>query len=583
MIIVPPRRPLAPSALALVATLTSLLVGVPAAAQRIANPDLYEKSAEAARQALEHYQAPHDPEALRRVADIGYQLAMQSGYEDVPFTFFLIDMPVPNAFALPGGHIFVTTGMLGLGLTDDMLANLLGHEVAHVTKRHGIRMQRKATLLNILGQTLLLGVLVGVDNDNQPARDGTYQAGDSRKGSLVQGAMATSVVVNELLLRNYGRDFEDEADDEGQRLAAAGGWDPDGARQLWELMNARMPQTKTYGYWRTHPFSDVRMRAAESRAAELKVQEPKPDEDYRAKTQRILLGFAERTTGKKKKDKEAKKRFTESAALTAWPVSLEAEKLRIAALHRQRDQELERPNEVSRDYGKVVRAYLAALDEVRAITPKSGLIPTLEREVADLRAASTELYPRAQTVWQGGIYETPFLETFLSNFPTVKEVPDVALTLGNAYSRLGRQTDAVRQFLRAAAADPDGEAAGKAQRGLHTLAPRLEELTALQEISNQAAEDDLRSVADQRLVELSDTYEDIALGAEYVRRFPQGAHATTVQERLGTLAQNLYGEVLLYRAVGDSVKALERIQLILTHAPLSEAAEQLRDEAVVDS
>ncbi len=138
MTIVTLRRPLAPFALAITATLTTLLVGAPAFAQRIANPDLYEKSAEAARQALEHYQAPDDPEALRRVADIGYQVAMQSGYEDVPFTFFLIDMPVPNAFALPGGHIFVTTGMLDLGLTDDMLANLLGHEVAHIMSEHAL-------------------------------------------------------------------------------------------------------------------------------------------------------------------------------------------------------------------------------------------------------------------------------------------------------------------------------------------------------------------------------------------------------------------------------------------------------------
>lgn len=567
---------------AILLALGALVLTAPGAAQRIANPDLYEKSFEAARQALDHYGAYDDPAALRRVADIGYQLALQSGYDDVPFSFFLIDMPVPNAFALPGGHIFVTRGMLDLGLTDDMLAGLLGHEIAHVTRRHGTRLQRKATLLNILSQALLLGVLVGVEDDPYVGRDGTYRRGDDRKGSLVQGAMATGVVVSELLMRSNSRDFEDEADDEGQRLAAAAGYDPAGAGRLWDLMNARLPQSKEYGYWRTHPFSDDRRRSADSRAAELKILEPKPDEDYRAKTQKVLLGFRPKLTTPKAEDLEAKHRFLNLSALTAWPIGREAEALRLAGLHRLRDEETAKKQEVSRDYGKVVRSYLETIEEVRALTPKAALLATLEQELADLRAASVDVYPAAQQVWTSGIYETPFLETFLSNFPTVKEVSDIALALGDAYSRRGRQTDAVQQYLRAAAADPDGDAAKKAERGLHNLAPFLDRLAALEQIANQTEDDALQSVALGRLEKLAGSYEELDNGAEYLQRFPSGSQADQVQERLDAVAQNLYGEVLLFQAVGDSVKALERIQLILTHAPLSNAAERLRDKAVVD-
>ena len=82
-------------------------------------------------------------------------------YTDFPFTFHLIDMPEPNAFALPGGQIFVTRGMLDLGLTDDMLAALLGHEAAHVVFGHFTSMQRRATLMNVLSQALLVGVIIG--------------------------------------------------------------------------------------------------------------------------------------------------------------------------------------------------------------------------------------------------------------------------------------------------------------------------------------------------------------------------------------------------------------------------------------
>src|SRR5262245_10637639 len=98
----------------------------------ISNPELYGKTLKAAMEALEHYGTYDNPAALKRVSDIAYRLAAQSDFDQFPFTFYLVDMPEPNAFALPGGQIFVTRGMLDLGLTDDMLGCLLGHELAHV-------------------------------------------------------------------------------------------------------------------------------------------------------------------------------------------------------------------------------------------------------------------------------------------------------------------------------------------------------------------------------------------------------------------------------------------------------------------
>lgn len=543
----------------------------------ISKPDLFGKTLEAAHQALEHYGAVDDREAAKRVADVGYELAVQSDFRDFPFSFYLIDMPVPNAFALPGGQIFVTRGMLDLGLTDDMLACLLGHEIAHVTERHGTRLQKRATLLNVLSQALLVGVMVGASDEPENPYD-PYGRTGSRKGSLVQGAAATGLVVSELLLRNYSRDFEDEADVEGQRLAAAAGYDPDGARQLWELMTARIPQSNEYGYWRTHPFSDTRMRAAEVRAAQLKIQEsPRPPEDYRAETQKVLLGFEPRG-----KTSEELGPFIELSALSAWPVGPRAEKIRLATLHRRRESELER-DELSRDYGELVRAYRLQIEEVRALTPGSSVLATLEREMHDLKAAGDELLPKALEVWNDGIYQTPFLETFLSNYPTADVAPEVTLALGNAYSRLGRQSDSVAQYLRAAHESPGSEAGQQALQGLRNLAPYLDKPAALQQLHDEIDDETLRELSRQRLDKVASKYSEIADGAEYLKRFPDGGHAEQVQQRLEALAQNLYGEVVLYQGVGDHVKALDRIQKILTHAPLSQAAEILRERAVLDS
>jgi predicted negative regulator of RcsB-dependent stress response len=487
-------------------------------------------------------------------------------------------MPVPNAFALPGGQIFITTGMLDLGLDDDMLANVLGHEIGHVVLEHFARMQRKATLMNVLGTLLVAGVVIGEKNGNrQQGAQAPYdpRVGYDPGGDLVQGAAAASLVISELLLRSYSREHEDEADKEGQRLAASAGYDPDGARKLWEKMNSRAPQLREYGYWQTHPFGEERMRAAEIRKELWKVDAKKAADDYRKRTQGTLSGYLER-----KKPDEDVTVFLKKAILAAWPQGKVSDGLRLEKLHKRRDDELARPL-LSRDYGAVLRLYREELAEVRAVDAKSDLVAALEGEIADLETKRKELYPRAVEVLGGGIYETSFLTAFLSNFPEAQQVPEVALALGDAYSRLGSRTDAVTQYLKAWEAAPESNEGKRARTGLRNLAPNLNELAALQQMAEQDKDPELKQVANERLAAIVKSYNDLTNGAEYLRRYPEGPFVVPVIERLNVLADNLYGEVVLYQSVGDTVKAMERINKILTHAPLSPAAEKLRDRAVL--
>ena len=94
-------------------------------------------------------------------------------------------------------------------------------------------------------------------------------------------------------------------------------------------------------------------------------------------------------------------------------------------------------------------------------------------------------------------------------------------------------------------------------------------------------EDDpeLQQVASERLKTMVTSYKELANGAEYLKKFPQGEHSDAVLERLNALADKLLTEVIVYQGVGDNAKALERIHQIITYAPLSPAAEQLRDQA----
>jgi predicted Zn-dependent protease len=555
------------------------LVAPPADAQRISNPDLYRKSLRAATQAGKQYGLVEvDPE-VERVNRIGYELASVSEFDKFPFTFSVVDMPIPNAFALPAGHIFVTRGLLDLGLDDDMLAGLLGHEIAHVTQQHFLRMQRRATLFNALSQLLTLGMIAaqsGSRDEIYQGPGGIWQRDSSNTADLLQGAQATSLVMSELLLRSYSRDNEDESDEVGQRLAAKAGYSPDGARQLMAKMRARIPQTKAFGYWQTHPFFDDRVRAAEARAGTLAALDPPAAasvDAYRQATQAALLAFLE--TGEKLED-DARETL-ESSALLAWPAGDQADRIRIERLEELRAETEDRLS-LSRDYGAVVNAYLEQMRQISARTPDSPALERLRRELGEMRGELARLYPKALEVLDGGVYETSFLESFLSNYPDSPRRHEAALALGLAYSRLGRETEAVDRLVQVWESAPESEAGQQAARGLRNLAPLLAQLGALELLANQSRDDELAALAERRLDEFAQRFTELSNGADYLDRFPSGAYAEIVTRRLNDLAEGAYREMVLYQQLGDVAKAIERANEILEHAPLSPAAERLGEE-----
>jgi tetratricopeptide (TPR) repeat protein len=221
----------------------------------------------------------------------------------------------------------------------------------------------------------------------------------------------------------------------------------------------------------------------------------------------------------------------------------------------QREREMARLP-LARDFGRLLKLWSDEIEEVRAVSPDSAYLGKLAAEQATLKRESDEVYPKAIETFRGGVYETAFLETFVSNYPSAPEFAEVSLALGDAYSRLGRSTEAVESYLKA----------------WHTAA---------QELADQAEDAELRGLAGSRLESAVGVFTDLASGAAYLRRFPANAHADRVSHRLDSLADNLYGEMVLYQSVGDHAKALDRIQQILNHAPGSPAARRLRDKATV--
>ncbi len=136
-----------------------------------------------------------DEELQHYVARVGLELARQSERPELPWSFGAVDDPTPNAFALPGGFIFVTRGLLGLMNSEAQLASVLGHEIGHVTARHSVSMISRQQLAQLgLG---IGGILVPEIQ--------------SFGGALGAGL--------ELLFLKYGRDAERQADELGFRYA----------------------------------------------------------------------------------------------------------------------------------------------------------------------------------------------------------------------------------------------------------------------------------------------------------------------------------------------------------------------------
>ncbi|HKY79866.1 MAG TPA: M48 family metalloprotease [Sphingobium sp.] len=145
------------------------------------------------------------------VETVGRRIAVQSGLSNAQgdFTVTLLNSPVNNAFAIPGGYVYVTRQLMALMNDEAELAGVLGHEIGHVAAQHGQRRQQAAQR-NAIGGTLLQ-VLTGA------------LLGDSALGGLLQKGIGTG---SQLLTLKFSRTQEYEADDLGIRYLARGGYDP---------------------------------------------------------------------------------------------------------------------------------------------------------------------------------------------------------------------------------------------------------------------------------------------------------------------------------------------------------------------
>ena len=178
-----------------------------------------------------------DEDVQQYVAGLGKDLAAASERPNLPWTFRVVDDPTVNAFALPGGFIYVTRGLMTHLNSEAELASVLGHEIGHVTARHTAAMVSKQ-------QLAMLGLGVGM----------IVRPELQRFGDLAQAGVG-------LMFLKFGRDAEREADDLGLRYLGRQSYDPQEAVEVFSVLDRVSRQTgegRLPSWLSTHPAPEDR-------------------------------------------------------------------------------------------------------------------------------------------------------------------------------------------------------------------------------------------------------------------------------------------------------------------------------------
>ncbi len=196
------------------------------------------------------------------VNGVGQKIAQQSHRPNLQYHFTVLDSPEVNAFALPGGYVYITRGILAYLNSEAELAAVLGHEIGHVTARHGVRQASAAQAADI-------GMAV--------ASIFVPQINSANLGQTLAGA----------LLSGYGRDHELEADRLGADYLARTGYDPHAMIEVistlkhQELFDAEIANQegrnprRYHGLFDTHPDNDTRLQQVVNESSHLTVANPK--------------------------------------------------------------------------------------------------------------------------------------------------------------------------------------------------------------------------------------------------------------------------------------------------------------------
>ena len=222
-----------------------------------------------------------DPELDAYVRQVGERLLRESGITRPEFTFTLLDSPDINAFAMPGGFIYVNRGLLAYLDTEAELAGVLAHEIGHITENHHSRRQTQQVTSKVAAVSAY--ILTG--------------SGDVYDAASMYGAE---------IISGFGRDMELEADSAGAEYLHQSGYDVDSMlsvigvlkdQEQYRRVQAKAsgkPSGTYHGLYASHPRNDLRLQTVIKAANKLDIDEmpenPELPGEYRRQTEGLVYG-----------------------------------------------------------------------------------------------------------------------------------------------------------------------------------------------------------------------------------------------------------------------------------------------------
>jgi predicted Zn-dependent protease len=189
---------------------------------------------------------PRDDERAALVSEVGRRIVSRSEARRSPyvdnFHFYLLNDPrTINAFALPGGQVFITRGLFDRLRNEAQLAGVLGHEIGHVIARHSAQQMAKGQL----GQILTTAMGVGASGGRDRGRT----------------AMMASAMANQMLSLRYSREDESQADEIGLKYMAQAGYDPRSMLDVMRILKEASSGNRQPEFLATHPLPETRLEA----------------------------------------------------------------------------------------------------------------------------------------------------------------------------------------------------------------------------------------------------------------------------------------------------------------------------------
>jgi len=171
----------------------------------------------------------------------------------------ILDSPEFNAFATPGGHIFVTRGLVEAATSEDMLAALIAHELSHIMLKHGMR---------------LIDDMAIFDQASQVAGMGQAMSGNSAANRLMLYRNSVASVLDAMIKNGYSQEYEFEADRIAVRMLAAAGYDPVSMADILRVLQ-KVQTSQKGGFNNTHPTPAARITNVETVLKNIRVQDTK--------------------------------------------------------------------------------------------------------------------------------------------------------------------------------------------------------------------------------------------------------------------------------------------------------------------